>query len=276
MKTDKYKRISKILLTSFFVLVSFFVKAADTYAVIVAVEDYENYSRLDGDLDYTINDAIEMAKFLLSPAGGSVPRENIYLLTNEKAKKSNIIFYTIKLFSKAKANDKVIFYFAGHGDRGVFVPYDVTLTGRNMLYFSELKKLFKIARCKTKLLFADACYSGSLKKVATKSFKNKLNKGKKTRALKTQQIAVMLSSSRDEISLEMHNLKQGLFTYSIITGLKGIADKNKDSKITIEELFKYVYYTVVTTARKIQHKQTPVLFGNFDLGLVIGRVPIKK
>ena len=268
MKTTKFTLI--ITLISVLSSIEFF--ANNTYAVIVAVEDYKVMTSLDGDLNYTVDDAIKMTKFLMSKEGGSVPKENIYLLTNKKAKKANIIYYTKQLFAKAREGDKVIFYFSGHGVKGAFVPYDVTKSGRNMLYFSEVKNLFKVAKCKTKLLYADACFSGGLKNSSSKKLKKILFKNSKLKAIANQQIAVMLSSSKNETSIELPSFKQGLFTYAIIKGLKGIADKNKDNSITIEELFKYVYYYTVTTAKKRNHNQTPVLFGNFDLDLEIGKV----
>jgi uncharacterized caspase-like protein len=266
MNTVKY--ILTILLFAF----SFKGFANNTYAVIIAVEDYKVMTSLDGDLKYTVDDALKMTKFLMSKEGGRVPKENIYLLTNKKARKANIIYYTKQLFAKAKEGDKVIFYFSGHGTKGAFVPYDVTKSGRNLLYFAEVKNLFKVAKCKTKLLYADACFSGGLKENSSKKLKRILVKNSKLKAISNQQIAVMLSSSKNETSIEIPRLKQGLFTYAIIKGLKGNADKNKDNTITIEELFKYVHYYTVTTAKKVQHSQTPVLFGNFDLNLVIGKV----
>jgi uncharacterized caspase-like protein len=264
--------IRKTLVTLIIGLITTLSYASDTYAVIVAVEDYKVMTALDGDLKYTVDDAMKMTKFLMSKEGGSVPKENIYLLTNKKARKANIIYYTKQLFAKAKEGDKVIFYFSGHGTKGAFVPYDVTKSGRNLLYFAEVKSLFKVAKCKTKLLYADACFSGGLKEKSSKKLKKILTKNSNLKAISNQQIAVMLSSSKNETSIEMPRLKQGLFTYAIIKGLKGLADKNKDNIITIEELFKYVHYYTVTTAKKVNHSQTPVLFGNFNLNLKIADV----
>lgn len=263
----------KIIILS---IVFFFITktsiANNTYAVIIAVEDYKVMTALDGDLRYTVDDALKMTQFLMSKAGGSVPKENIYLLTNKKARKANILYYTKQLFSKAKEGDKVIFYFSGHGTHGAFVPYDFTKRNENLLYFSEIRDLFKVAKCKTKLLYADACYSGGLKKSASKQLKKIFKKNTKIKAIANQQIAVMLSSSKNETSLEISSLKQGLFTYAIIEGLKGEADKDRNKSITIEELFKYVYYITVSTAKQRNHSQTPVLFGNFKLDLEIGKV----
>jgi len=52
---------------------------------------------------------------------------------------------------------------------------------------------------------------------------------------------VISSSSGDEYSLEDAQWQNGVFTYSILKGLKErAADANKDEKITVSELQSYV------------------------------------
>ena len=270
----------KVFIYSFYLLLNILLLAHSanafdkTYAVVVAVADYKNFGTGSGDLRYTTNDAKLFADFLMSKNGGSGPASNIYLLTNEKAKKENILYYTKKMFSRAQTNDRVIFFFSGHGDKGVFLPYDVTSSGGNLLYFSEVQALFRYANCKTKLLFADACYSGSIKeKSATNSnFKKALTKEATVKSSSGTNIAVMLSSSKNETSLEAGDLKQGLFSYYVIKGLRGSADDNNNSFITIKELFYYVYENTTREASNSGQSQTPVLFGDFNLNLVVGVV----
>ena len=208
-----------------------------TYAIIIGVADYQNYSEYNGDLNYTINDAY-------------VPSANIILLTNEQASKTNIIAKAKALFSKANKNDRVIFYFSGHGSKGCFVPYDVTLYGDNLLYFSEVKAIFRCAKCKTKLLFADSCFSGSMKNLKTKTIDNSIKNEIKSSS--NMNIVVMMSCQGNETSMEMGDLQQGLFT--------------------IQELFYYVYNKVQKKAATIGHEQTPELFGKFDLRLIVANL----
>jgi uncharacterized caspase-like protein len=272
--------MKKIALLSFIFMTLYYTNSyayGNTYAVIVGVADYEIGSK--NDLTYTINDAHKMVHFLMSKEGGRVPAKNIYLMTNEKANHDDILKYTKKLFSKAVQGDRVLFYFSGHGMKGAFVPYDIRSNGSNLLYFSELKEAFRSAKCNTKLLFADACFAGSLKKNSTKEFELAITKEFKISSIKVpqkegkQNIAVMLSCKENETSLEQGSLKQGIFTYTLIKGLRGYADRNKNDKITIKELFYYVHdNTKKLASMSNNHKQTPVLFGNFNLNLIVGRV----
>lgn len=246
----------------------------NTYAVVIGVADYKNMEVGNGDLTWTINDAYKVSQFLMSKEGGSVPKENIYVFLDEDANKADILYYSKKLFAKAKPGDRVIFYFSGHGAKGAFIPYDVDQSGNNVLYFTELKEVFRKANCETKLLIADACYSGSLRGGTGKSLTNNiskiLNKTKKEAKNskgKKQNIAVMLSCKDDQLSQEMGSLKQGVFTYTLIKGLEGRADKNRNGKITVKELFYYVHDKTIA----YNPEQTPVLFGNFNLNLIVGR-----
>jgi uncharacterized caspase-like protein len=267
--------MKKQLLISF-IIICFCVKNIkayeNTYIVIVAVADYKHFTYASGDLRYPLNDANSFASFFMLDKGENVPSENIYMLTNEKAKKANILFYTKKMFERAKTNDRVIFYYSGHGSSGSFLPYDATSFGSNRLCFSEVKELFKHAKCNTKLLFADACYSGSLKDFPSKKSQKPLNKNNNSYSFANIDIAVMLSSQDDEVSVEHPSIKKGLFTYVLIKGLTGKADEDNDGIITIKELFYYVYEKTVLISREIGQQQSPILFGDFDMDLVVGKV----
>ena len=81
---DQTQKISpnKALLISIFTLISVALStiyAQNTYGLVIGVSDY----REEGitDLQYAHRDAELFASYLMSPAGGNVPRTNIKLLT---------------------------------------------------------------------------------------------------------------------------------------------------------------------------------------------------
>lgn len=244
----------------------------NTYAIVIAVADYQNFAPDDGDLNYTVDDANSFVRFLKSKKGGSIPASNIVLLTDAQATKANIQAKAKALFAKAQKEDRVIFYFSGHGGKGYFLPYDVTYEGDNLLYFSEMKAIFRTAKCKTKLLFADACFSGGMKESIGKKMALKKDHQKGVKAASDMNIAVMMSCQGDETSLETGALRQGLFTYYLIEGLGGMANSDGNRYVTIQELFYYVYHKVQDAAAKRGHKQTPELFGKFDLRLIVANL----
>lgn len=244
----------------------------NTYAIVIGVADYLSFAKDDGDLNYTVDDAISFVNFLKSKKGGSVPASHIVLLTDALATKANIQSKAKALFSQAQKEDRIIFYFSGHGGKGYFLPYDVTMDGDNLLYFNEVKAIFRTAKCKTKLLFADACFSGGMKESIGKKLPLKKNHQDGVKAASNMNIAVMMSCQGDETSIETGALRQGLFTYYLIEGLGGMANSDGNKYITIQELFYYVFHKVQDAAAKRGHKQTPELFGKFDLRLIVANL----
>jgi uncharacterized caspase-like protein len=56
-------------------------------------------------------------------------------------------------------------------------------------------------------------------------------------------------------------MANGVFTASLLRGLRGGADTNRDRMITAKELFDFVHSGVV---EKSKGKQHPVMWGQFD------------
>lgn len=239
----------------------------NTYAVIIGVADYEVDS--SSDLTFTTSDAQKFCDFLMSPEGGSVPRSNICLLKNSQATKSNIISYTCSLFSKSSENDRVIFFFSGHGCAGYLLPYDANYFGSNWLSYDEVKSLFRCANAKFKFMFADACFAGDFRNTLPKNHTASSNTDSRNKS----EIVVMLSCNDNEYSIESAYLHQGVFTYFLIKGLKGAADLDRNNLITLQELYHYVYHHTLDYAQDYANRtQKPVLFGSFDPRLVVGYV----
>lgn len=241
----------------------------NTYVVLVGVADYK-YDYAINDLPYTLNNTTAMYNFFTSKKGGSVPASNIYLLTDSNASKDNIIRKSKELFAKAKKNDRVILYIAGHGGDGFFAPYDYDQTYESLLFYSDIKAIFRSARCNTKLLFIDTCYAGGIKVGLGKAEKN----GKDRTSTDNLNIAVMSASGAKEVSWQSSDIQKGVFTHYLIEGLGGAANRDGNKYITIQELYYYVYHKVQekTQSESYDSMQTPQLFGKFDLRLIVANV----
>lgn len=243
----------------------------NTYAVIVCIANYRNDAVIN-DLPYTLNNAQAIYNFLTSKEGGSVPAKNICYLTEAQASRSNIMASAKALFAKAKEGDRVMFYFGGHGGEGFFCPYDFNGSIESVLFYSDMKSIFRSAKCNTKLLFLDCCYSGGIKVTESDSRK----KGSLDNRISSDNlnIAVMSASRGDEVSWQSSEMGMGVFTYYLIKGLGGAANRDGNNYITIQELFYYVYKQVVakTSGSDYTSVQTPQLFGKFDLRLIVGEV----
>ncbi|HRI60261.1 MAG TPA: caspase family protein [Saprospiraceae bacterium] len=236
-------------------------KAVKIWAVVVGVGRYTAMP----SLKFTDDDAYRFYSFLGSVEGGAVPQSQMTILIDEDATRENILKKMREYFLKADANDVVILYFSGHGLNGCFLPVDYD-GYNNKLRHEEIKQVFKQSKAKHKLCIADACHSGSL------------NDGSGSLAAKgpapvTLQryyqafedtdggVALLMSSKAEELSLEDHGLRQGVFTYYVLQGMKGAADTNNDYLVTIKELYNYVYAKVREYTTNVQ---TPVLTGDYD------------
>lgn len=241
----------------------------NTYAVIVGVADYQ-YDFFANDLPYTLNQTNAVYSFLRSPKGGSVPAQNICLLTDSKATKSNIILQSSVLFAKAKKNDRVIFYFGGHGGEGCFAPYDFNGYYNSTLTYDDIKTIFRCAKCNTKLLFADACYSGGIKGETRKTDSSGKTNG--SNATGNMNIVVMTASQANQYSWQTPEFEMGVFTYYLLKGLGGAANRDGNKYITIQELYYYVFHHVKEKTQFYETLQTPQIFGKFDLRLIVAEL----
>ncbi|MBX2891313.1 MAG: caspase family protein [Saprospiraceae bacterium] len=231
------------------------------WAVIVGVGRYTSMP----SLKFTDDDAYRFYSFLGSVEGGAVPQSQMTILIDEDATRENILRKMREYFLKADANDVVILYFSGHGLNGCFLPVDYD-GYNNKLRHDEIKQIFKQSKAKHKLCIADACHSGSLNQgagaMAAKSpVPVTLQRYYQAFEDANGGVALLMSSKAEELSLEDHGLRQGVFTYYLLQGMKGKADTNNDYLITIKELYDYVYTKVRQYTANVQ---TPVLTGDYD------------
>ena len=230
------------------------------YAMIIGVGDYNHMPVLN----YTDDDAYRIYKHLRSAKGGSLPGERIRVLIDEDAKREKILRLGKELFSKAGPNDLVVLYFSGHGVKGAFLPSNYDGQGGNQLYYSEISQLLKSSRAKYKLVIADACYSGSLYTSHGASEQNRLKTLYSSQA--RAGTALIMSSRSEETSLESSVLRQGVFTYFLVKGLSGEADRNLDNIVTIKELFGFIQVNVRSYTK---NRQTPIIRGNYDPNMTV-------
>ncbi|MCP5114348.1 MAG: caspase family protein, partial [bacterium] len=86
-----------------------------SYALVVGISEYKNLPAKQ-QLRYSERDAEALYSILISPEGGNFRAERVHKLTGEKATLANLRRELEEwLPSVAKADDRVLVYFAGHG-----------------------------------------------------------------------------------------------------------------------------------------------------------------
>lgn len=226
----------------------FISQAQTTYIVSVGIADY-----MDPQVSDLYCTEIDVECF------NNVMRNHtnqIYTFLGSQASHANVCAGIRRVFAKAGPNDAVIFFFAGHGYPGGFCCYDMSGNSGGLTY-DEIAALFLNCRAKHKMVFADTCFSGGLR---TKKKKN----NSATNSVRRGDVMFFLSSRTNETSQEMRNGpngSNGLFTYHLVKGLRGGADRNRDRIITAKELYDFVHEGVIRTSGNTQH---PVMWGRFN------------
>jgi len=242
-----------------------------TRAVIVGISAYANIS----PLRFAHKDAEAFAKYLLSPAGGSLPEENIKLLTNENATAGLIGLSFNWLVANSQEGDRAIIYFSGHGDvetestdMGYLLAYDAqktTYMGSGAIAVFQLERVVKkLSEQKhvEVILIADACHSGNLAgsenngaKVTAIALSNQFAKEVKIMSCEPGQF-----SQESEVWGGGHSV----FSYYLLDGLRGLADKNEDRQVTLREIEGFLFDSVqrATIALRPDLPQSPTTVGN--------------
>ena len=82
----------------------------NSYALIIGIDKYQNVR----GLDYAVKDAEDIQTMLVDIF--SFNQDNIVILKNDEATKNNIIQEFSSITKAAGINDRVIIFFAGHGE----------------------------------------------------------------------------------------------------------------------------------------------------------------
>jgi hypothetical protein len=144
-----------------------------------------------------------------------------------------------------------LFYYSGHGDN------EALELGTSRLPLRELRGYLEALPADVKLAFVDACQSGAL---------TGLKGGKRGPAYEVRLadpasvrgMAIVTSSSANELSQESDDLKGSFFTFNLMSGLHGAADLSGDGQVTLSELYHYTWRrTLASTAASLSGGQHP-------------------
>lgn len=216
------------------------VADAKVYLVSVGITDYPGNNM---DLTLPAKDAQTMTWLY------SKNSELQYCqLLNANATKSKIVAAMNQVYQRAGVNDIVVFFYSGHGYPGGFCAYDGNLN------YKTIRKAMAKSKCKNKMIFADACFSGKIRS-------NGHSSQSQISAAKKANVMLFLSSRSNEMSIERRDMQNGFFTTYLQKGLRGGADVDKDRVITAKELFNFVHENVVRISQNQQH---PVMWGKFS------------
>ncbi|MBK7123266.1 MAG: caspase family protein [Chitinophagaceae bacterium] len=248
----------------------------NTYALIIGVSKY-----LDPEipqLQFANKDAEIFAQFLRSKAGGSVPKENIRLLTDSAATTAAVYDAVYWLKNSCSKDDNVYFYFSGHGDlenitmynNGFLIcydspPFNYVRLALSIDYLNDIANTLSFEKQANVILITDACHSG---KLTGKKFKGNFLAGEQLRKIRDKEIRIT-SSSAEELSNEKEDWGggRGVFSYYLVNGLQGLADKKNTGLVTVADIKHFLDSSFKNDAvlKRENIKQTPAVLGNGNL-----------
>jgi Caspase domain/Bacterial SH3 domain len=234
---------------------------SSSWAVVVGINDYQSWP----PLNYAVNDARSVRSKLL---GLGFESGKIFELYNREATKENILRVVAdELPRKTGPNDRVLFFFAGHGQteelhggikRGFLIPVDGDL---NNLYAKSIPMnvvadISQRIPAKHILFLMDACYSGLA--FARSSSMSSQTPGylEKITSARVRQIITAGGAGEQVIEREGH----GLFTKRLLEAFDRIGDFKSAGVLTAFDLGSYLRSKV---SAESANRQTPV-FGTLE------------
>jgi len=236
-----------------------------TKVLLVGVSSYSQLSK-KFQLKYADKDA-ELLNSVFSKSK-SISPHNIILLTNKQVNKYNVLLTLYAQLEECKQGDKIVFYFAGHGDNsndkdpnGYLLMHDVTDEGfypaSDAIRIETLQKISEMAAAKSVkfIVFLDACRSGSLI-----SGPNSRKKTLLALSREWENTFKMVSCEPNQYSSESEHWGggHGVFTYFLSKALSGKSDQNRDYVMQFGEIYSYVRGNVMSETNL---KQIPKIYG---------------
>lgn len=207
--------------------------AGRTYVLVAGISNYQNDA---ADLPTTTNDAKRIAQIWQQHS------KDVSLVTSRYATREKLLSKLSELAVAATSDDRIVFYFSGHGTDGGIVAYDMAV-----VYYAEIIDILAPSKAGAKMVFVDACKAGGATVVGTN--------GKWREKIVSGNIVFVLASRADELSTADSFLRAGWFSHAFLKGIGGMADANSDHSITVMELFTYIYNDVTNRSKNAQHPQ---------------------
>ncbi len=250
------------------------------WGLIIGIEDYAHLPAVE----FARKDALIVKDYFIKVLG--VPEENIISLIDSDATKARIEGYLKEYLPSNVGKDTTLYvYFAGHGapdmEKGdpYLVPHDgdtkfIVQTGYKLTsFYQDLNNL----GTERVYVFLDSCFSGVAARAAemlTKGARPALVHVKEVR-LDSDAVVSLSAASAGQMSNIYPETKHGLFTYFLLRALKGEADADDDSWVSVKEVFEYVKGHVTRVSRRMGAEQIPVIMPSLDIlkDIAVSRVP---
>jgi hypothetical protein len=215
-----------------------------TYALLVGVANYHHIN----SLSKTTNDARDFCDLLLKNA---CSLQNIRLLLDDEATKAAINKNLDWLARHVETKDTVIIFFSGHGMQfvGGFSPGEylcpveaaIDQAKDTCISSEEFANALRAIKADRLVVLLDSCHSGGVGQPKDPDLQVKVGLTDTTYSnfSKGKGRVIIASCKPDEVSWELPEMSNGLFTHYLLKGLYGEAAQS-DRTVSYIDLFGYI------------------------------------
>jgi hypothetical protein len=243
----------------------------DAVAIIIGIADYKNLPRAE----FANDDASVFYDYAIRALG--IKPENIKLLVDANADEV-AIYQAFKTWlpSRVRPTTDVYVFYSGHGLPGTdgqglyLLPQRAhrDLIEKTAISQSEINSFIQSAKPRSVTIFLDSCYSGLARSGEALLASARPVMLKSDKKLFPDDFTVITASQADQISSSSPDLKHGIFSYYLMRGMEGEADSDKDGRITVGEMHRYLSEQVARQAGMMNRRQEPQIVGDLDRILV--------
>ena len=238
----------------------------NSVALIFGIENYaETFPAL-----FAKNDALYFSDFVQNAFG--VPKNNIKMLTNDKAGRTSLLKAITKWLPKNVEENQtnIYLFYSGHGlasedgEDLYLLPSDgdPEMLEESTLLRSWIFREISELNPKSVIVFLDTCYSGATRSEELLVASKPIFIDVAEQAI-PDNFTVFSASSGRQTAKVLPEAEHGLFSYFLMKGMEGLADTNKNNEITSQELYDYLNSKVSKIAR-----QNPQLEGDYSQILI--------
>jgi len=139
---------------------------------------------------------------------------------------------------------ELVVYYSGHADET-----GILLGGAHYDY-GRLRQRIRDVPADVRIAIVDSCASGSFTRIKGGAHKPPFLHDTSNQV---EGFAFLSSSSADEDAQESDKIGASFFTYYFTIGLRGVADRNHDGKITLTEAYQYAYEQTLARTQNTVH-----------------------
>ena len=231
------------------------------YILAVGIDRYRDASI---NLKYAAKDARDFMTQLAEKAKTIYKPANIHLtiLVDEQAGKQNILAAIEKLAAQVRHGDSFIFFNASHGLLLQSQSYMVTSgfagtldQNASLISSNEIVEMSKKIKALSQLFIFDTCHAGGVDNIISGLYDARMSV-----LAKKMGLHIYASAGSVQTALDGYQAN-GLYTHTLLAGLKNgaIVDKDKSGTVTVKSLGLYSREMTTEISNKLGYPQTPLI-----------------